>query len=128
MKVSLGLAGVLIVLLSVSSSIGFFSFMQIPATLIIIEVVPFLVLAVGVDNIFILVQAFQVLLLKITLSFVYGEQEFRNSKFAKMFLQRLEKREEDVVEEMVAKVVGKVGPSMLLTSLSESLAFFLGKF
>lgn len=128
MKVSLGLAGVLIVLLSVSSSIGFFSFMQIPATLIIIEVVPFLVLAVGVDNIFILVQAFQVLLLKITLSFVYGEQEFWNSKFAKMFLQRLEKREEDVVEEMVAKVVGKVGPSMLLTSLSESLAFFLGEF
>ena len=32
------------------------------------------------------------------------------------------------MEEMVAKVVGKVGPSMLLTSLSESLAFFLGKF
>lgn len=60
MKISLGLAGVLIVLLSVSSSIGFFSYLNIPATLIIIEVVPFLVLAVGVDNIFILVQAFQV--------------------------------------------------------------------
>ena len=60
MKISLGLAGVLIVLLSVSSSVGFFSYLNIPATLIIIEVVPFLVLAVGVDNIFILVQAFQV--------------------------------------------------------------------
>lgn len=35
-------------------------------------------------------------------------------------------RPEDTVEERVARVVGKVGPSMLLTSLSESLAFFLG--
>ena len=59
-KLLLGLAGVLIVLWSVASSIGFFSYLQIPATLIIIEVVPFLVLAVGVDNIFILVQTFQV--------------------------------------------------------------------
>ena len=41
--------------------------------------------------------------------------------------QRLEKNENETVEEMIAKVVGKVGPSMLLTSLSESLAFFLGR-
>lgn len=59
-KTSLGLCGVCIVLLSVSSSLGLFSYCGIAATLIIIEVVPFLVLAVGVDNIFILVQAFQV--------------------------------------------------------------------
>lgn len=56
----LGLSGVLIVLVSVTSSVGFFSYVGIPATLIIIEVVPFLVLAVGVDNIFILVQTYQV--------------------------------------------------------------------
>ena len=30
-----------------------------PATLIIFEIIPFLVLAVGVDNIFILVQTYQ---------------------------------------------------------------------
>ena len=50
----------MIVLLSVSSSLGLFSYCGVAATLIIIEVVPFLVLAVGVDNIFILVQAYQV--------------------------------------------------------------------
>ena len=50
----------MIVLLSVAASLGFFSFVGEPATLIIIEVIPFLVLAVGVDNIFILVQSFQV--------------------------------------------------------------------
>ena len=54
------LSGVTIVLLSVAASLGMYSYMGVPATLIIIEVVPFLVLAVGVDNIFILVQAYQV--------------------------------------------------------------------
>jgi Niemann-Pick C1 protein len=59
-KMIVGLGGVLIVLLSVAASLGFFSFVGQPATLIIIEVIPFLVLAVGVDNIFILVQTYQV--------------------------------------------------------------------
>jgi Niemann-Pick C1 protein len=45
---------------AVVSSIGLFSYFGQPVTLIIVEVIPFLVLAVGVDNIFILVQAFQV--------------------------------------------------------------------
>ncbi|KAL1443462.1 hypothetical protein MTO96_045988, partial [Rhipicephalus appendiculatus] len=58
-QVTLGLAGVVIVLASVASSLGLFSYWGTPATLIIIEVIPFLVLAVGVDNIFILVQGFQ---------------------------------------------------------------------
>ena len=47
----------LIVLLSVASSIGLNSYMGLNLTLIILEVVPFLVLAVGTDNIFILVNA-----------------------------------------------------------------------
>ncbi len=59
-KLILGLAGVVIVMVSVVSSIGLFSYMKVDMTLIIIEVVPFLVLAVGVDNIFILVQTYQV--------------------------------------------------------------------
>ncbi len=38
---------------------GVFGFVGVPATLIIFEIIPFLVLAVGVDNIFILVQTYQ---------------------------------------------------------------------
>lgn len=53
-KITLGLGGVTIVLASVVCSVGLFGFAGTPATLIIIEVIPFLVLAVGVDNIFIL--------------------------------------------------------------------------
>ena len=58
-KFTLGFSGILAVLFSVLSSVGFRSFVHELATLIIIEVVPFLVLAVGVDNIFIVVQAYQ---------------------------------------------------------------------
>ncbi len=46
-------------LLSVVASVGIFGFIGVPATLIIFEIIPFLVLAVGVDNIFILVQTYQ---------------------------------------------------------------------
>ena len=56
---TLGLGGIMIVLLSVAASIGVFGFAGVAATLIIFEIIPFLVLAVGVDNIFILVQKFQ---------------------------------------------------------------------
>lgn len=62
-KISLGIAGILIVLSSVACSLGIFSYMGMPLTLIVIEVIPFLVLAVGVDNIFILVQTYQVKLI-----------------------------------------------------------------
>lgn len=59
-KISLGISGILIVLSSVACSLGIFSYVGMPLTLIVIEVIPFLVLAVGVDNIFILVQTYQV--------------------------------------------------------------------
>ena len=59
-KVTLGLFGVLIVIVAVAASIGLLRYMNIMASLIILEVVPFLVLAVGVDNLFILVHSYEV--------------------------------------------------------------------
>lgn len=97
-KITLGIGGVVIVLASVVSSVGMFGFVGIPATLIIVEVIPFLVLAVGVDNIFILVQTHQ----------------------------RDPKKPNETHAEHVGRIVGKVGPSLLLTSVSESCCFFLG--
>lgn len=97
-KITLGLGGVMIVLLSVAASIGTFGFIGVPATLIIFEIIPFLVLAVGVDNIFILVQTYQ----------------------------REPRKDYESHAEHVGRVVGEVAPSMLLSSVSESTCFFLG--
>lgn len=87
-----------IVLVSVACSVGIFGYIGVSATLIIIEVIPFLVLAVGVDNIFILVQTHQ----------------------------RLARKPNESFEEHIGRTLGHVGPSMTLTSLSESCCFFLG--
>jgi len=46
-QVLLGLLGVLLVMLSVLGSVGFFSAIGVKSTLIIMEVIPFLVLAVS---------------------------------------------------------------------------------
>ncbi|XP_040569202.2 LOW QUALITY PROTEIN: NPC intracellular cholesterol transporter 1-like [Lepeophtheirus salmonis] len=97
-KITLGLGGVIIVLLSVAASIGIFGFIDVPATLIIFEIIPFLVLAVGVDNIFIMVQT----------------------------CQRDPRGATETHVEHVGRIVGEVAPSMLLTSVTESTCFFLG--
>ncbi|KAG8516795.1 NPC intracellular cholesterol transporter 1, partial [Galemys pyrenaicus] len=97
-KISLGIAGILIVLSSVACSLGIFSYIGIPLTLIVIEVIPFLVLAVGVDNIFILVQTYQ----------------------------RDERLQGETLDQQLGRVLGEVAPSMFLSSFSETVAFFLG--
>ncbi|XP_037661477.1 NPC intracellular cholesterol transporter 1 [Choloepus didactylus] len=97
-KISLGIAGILIVLSSVVCSLGIFSYLGLPLTLIVIEVIPFLVLAVGVDNIFILVQAYQ----------------------------RDERLQEETLDQQLGRVLGEVAPSMFLSSFAETVAFFLG--
>lgn len=89
----------MIVLSSVLCSLGIFSLANYPATLIILEVVPFLVLAVGVDNIFILVQKYQ--------------RDVRVSG--------------ESISNQIGRVLGDVAPSMLLTSSSEAVAFAFGK-
>ena len=59
-RIGLGLLGVCLVALSVVASLGLLSYMKMKTTLIILEVVPFLVLAVGTDNLFILTDAYEV--------------------------------------------------------------------
>ncbi|KAK9255005.1 sterol-sensing domain of SREBP cleavage-activation-domain-containing protein [Lipomyces tetrasporus] len=98
-KFTLGLFGIIIVLLSVSASVGLFSLFGVKVTLIIAEVIPFLVLAVGVDNIFLLSH----------------ELELVNSKHSG-----------EPVEHRIARAVGRMGPSILLSACCETIAFALG--
>ncbi|ESQ53074.1 hypothetical protein EUTSA_v10024233mg [Eutrema salsugineum] len=97
-KVLLGLSGVVLVLLSVLGSVGFFSVLGVKSTLIIMEVIPFLVLAVGVDNMCILVHAVK-----------------RQPRDVSL-------------EERISSALVEVGPSITLASLSEVLAFAVGAF
>ncbi|CAL8072940.1 unnamed protein product [Orchesella dallaii] len=97
-RVLLGITGILIVLASVTASVGLFGYYGLPATLIIMEVIPFLVLAVGVDNIFIIVQHYQ-----------RSERQIGESR-----------------ADHVGRVVADVAPSMVLNSLTDSVCFFLG--
>ncbi|KAJ5133120.1 NPC intracellular cholesterol transporter 1-related protein 1 [Penicillium atrosanguineum] len=100
-KFSLGIAGIVIVLMSVSASVGLFSAAGVKVTLIIAEVIPFLVLAVGVDNIFLIVHEFE------RVNFSHPNEE---------------------IDERVARAVGRIGPSVFLSALTETVAFALGAF
>jgi len=42
-------------------------------------------------------------------------------------LQRDKRRASETREEQIGRVLGKIGPSMMLTSVTEATAFFLGK-
>ncbi|KAK4276452.1 hypothetical protein QN277_014600 [Acacia crassicarpa] len=97
-KVLLGLAGVMVVMLSVLGSVGFFSAIGVKSTLIIMEVIPFLVLAVGVDNMCILVHAVK------------------------------RQQMELPLEGRISNALVEVGPSITLASLCEVLAFAVGTF
>ncbi len=120
-KFSLGLFGIVIVLVAVSSSVGLFSLLGVRVTLIIAEVIPFLVLAVGVDNVFILVH----------------ELERQNSLHSQSPNGPSPADGEDgddaqhpsgslPAEERVARAVARMGPSIALSSITETVAFALG--
>lgn len=100
-KFTLGIVGIFIVLMSVSASVGLFSAAGVKVTLIIAEVIPFLVLAVGVDNIFLIVHEFD----RVNIS--HPDEE---------------------IDERVSRAVGRMGPSILLSAVTETVAFAMGIF
>ena len=93
----LGLSGIAVVIASLVISIGVTLFLDSPLSMISAEVVPFLLLAIGVDNMFII---------------VWAEKEVSN---------QITK-----VEERVALALKEVGPSVFTAAFCESLAFFIG--
>lgn len=97
-KIILAAGGITIVMASVLCSIGLFGYTGVSTTMLTIEVIPFLVLAVGVDNIFILVQTYN----------------------------RLEKEKYENISEGLGVALGEVGPSLLLTAATECFCFSIG--
>ncbi|KAF7776363.1 hypothetical protein Agabi119p4_4756 [Agaricus bisporus var. burnettii] len=133
-KVLLGLFSIFLVLVSISTAVGFFSLLGVKVTLIIAEVIPFLVLAVGVDNVFILVHELD------------RQNTLHGPNAAPTYITALsptnshrfnfESTQPDVddtslplylsAEERVARALAKMGPSILLSTITETLAFALG--
>lgn len=97
-KITLAVGGIAIVLISVLCSLGVFGYLEVATTMLTVEVIPFLVLAVGVDNIFILVHTYN----------------------------RLDKNEYATIGDGVGEALGRVGPSILLTAASECCCFLIG--
>ncbi|XP_032304739.1 NPC1-like intracellular cholesterol transporter 1 [Coturnix japonica] len=97
-KVTLALGGIAVVLGAVMAAMGLLALLGLPSSLIILEVVPFLVLAVGADNIFIFVQEYQ----------------------------QSEREPGETREQHIGRVLAQVAPSMMLCSLSEVICFCLG--
>ncbi|KAH8387081.1 hypothetical protein KR093_004563 [Drosophila rubida] len=97
-RIMLAVSGIVIVLASVLCSLGFWGYIGITTTMLAIEVIPFLVLAVGVDNIFIMVHTYQ----------------------------RLEHTRYATIHEAIGEAIGQVGPSILQTASSEFACFAIG--
>ncbi|KAK4054758.1 niemann-Pick type C- protein 1 [Microbotryomycetes sp. JL201] len=114
-KFLLGLWGIVIVLLSVSTSVALCSALGVKVTLIIAEVIPFLVLAIGVDNVFIL-------------SHELDQQNKRAYSIASHHATSLDEDSDGLssAEERVARALSRMGPSILLSASCETVAFALG--
>uniref|UniRef100_A0A182PQ62 SSD domain-containing protein n=1 Tax=Anopheles epiroticus TaxID=199890 RepID=A0A182PQ62_9DIPT len=97
-RIVLAVGGIVVVLASVACSLGFFGYLELATTMLTIEVIPFLVLAVGVDNIFMLVHAFN----------------------------RIDRERTPETACAIGEALGQIGPSILLTSASECCCFAIG--
>lgn len=93
----LGFAGIFVVLASMLVAIGITCYADVPLTMISAEVVPFLVLAIGVDNMFLISRA----------------ERSVPSHVTDMNLR-------------VAYAMKEIGPSIFAAAFCESLAFFIG--
>ncbi|BGP36957.1 niemann-Pick type C-related protein 1 [Rhodotorula kratochvilovae] len=118
-KFLLGLWGIVIVLLSVSTSVALCSAAGVKVTLIIAEVIPFLVLAIGVDNVFLLSHELD----------RQNTRSYRHSDGALLLPGDDDSASSDLflsVEERIARTLARVGPSILLSASCETVAFALG--
>lgn len=100
-RVGLTIAGMLVVILSVTASLGIAGFLGWSITLIVSDVLPFLVLAIGVDSMFILVKEFNA------------------------HISESQTHEERITERLKVTLAA-VGPSITCAALCEVCTFLIG--
>jgi Niemann-Pick C1 protein len=93
----LGASGIVVVIFALIMAIGITFYMKVPLTMISAEVVPFLILAIGVDNMFLISRA-----------------------------ERTVPAHVKDVDLRIAYAMKEVGPSIFAAAFCEALAFFIG--
>ncbi|CAM9577124.1 unnamed protein product [Discosporangium mesarthrocarpum] len=130
----LGLTGITIVVASLAVSLGILSTLGVGTTLIVWEVVPFLTLAIGVDNMFLITREFDRL---------EAVPEFESTSSSSPDRDNIEKRRmfppgngmdgssvfgrtPTRLHQRMGSAVSKVAPSILGAAVCEALAFAVG--
>lgn len=96
-KFALGAVGIFVVIASLMTGIGFTFYFNQKLTMISAEVVPFLILAIGVDNMFLISRA-----------------------------ERQVPAEVTNIEKRMAYALKEIGPSIFTAAFCEAIAFFIG--
>ncbi|KAL7677661.1 hypothetical protein ACOME3_003901 [Neoechinorhynchus agilis] len=98
-RILLGIGVLFTIFISVLSSFGFYSYLGFKTSVIVLEVTPFLLLAVSSGDNFI---------------------------FVKNYMRKFNSDVSISVEQRVAANLGEIGPSLLLSSCSQALTFGIG--
>ncbi|GMF32521.1 unnamed protein product [Phytophthora lilii] len=115
-KIVAGFCGVMSIVCGVASTIGIYMWFGVKLQLIIMEVVPFLSLAIGVDNIFLLIHAM-----------TEKEDQLRREQPSLFIgLEHNPKAIEEITTTIVSESLAYIGPSIFMASAAESVAFAFG--
>ncbi|XP_030023820.2 NPC intracellular cholesterol transporter 1 homolog 1b-like [Manduca sexta] len=109
-KIMVALGSILVVLVSIYCAIGVMGYTNFTTTLLAINVIPFFVLSVGIDNVFLMVNALH------DVQSNLKQYDDYNENFS------FEKKRRFIFEKMMATV----GPSMFVSSVTQITAFAIG--
>lgn len=109
-KVVVAIGSILVVLIAIFCSIGVMGFAKITVTLLAVNVIPFFVLSVGVDNVFLMVNTIHDIEVNLKCYDDYNENFSFDEKRSFVFYKMME----------------KVGPSMFVSSVTQITCFGIG--
>ncbi|OWZ10845.1 Patched family protein [Phytophthora megakarya] len=116
-RFGLGFTGIVIVLLSLGAAMGVScAILHMEVTMITLEVVPFLVLAIGVDNMFILTNEFDRLAALRGLTILDTKRNTRDRREDELLM----------LKQVMGETMVNVGPSIVVAAVAETLAFLVG--